>query len=185
MKRFLAAVLLVYLCALTTFAKDHSQPVLRSIIRVTFLDDTQREHVCTGFLVRPKQAITAAHCAPADTDIYVDNERAVVFNRNDKFVLVSAPDKPVLKLGAPVKLQQSVTSYGYAWGEMYTLQRNVSKVVDDGFATDGPLAPGMSGGPTVNQAGNVVGINHGTNTVIGLVFSAAEMRVFLASPLQK
>lgn len=192
MKRIIATILmLICLCgptaAVLAFGRqDVVTHTLASLVRVEFpVDGQDAPGVCTGFMVAPRRALTAAHCAPLDAGITVDGKTSIVISRSPEFALLLAGDKPALKLAKQVRLQEVVTSFGFAWGDMFVLQRRVAAFKDGDFATDGPLAPGMSGGPTVNQAGDVVGINQGANTVIGILCGAGEMMTFLATASPK
>lgn len=161
--------------------KDLVARTFESIVRVEFpVEGQETPGVCTGFMVEYHHAITAAHCAPQDAGFTVDGEDSFVVKRSNQFVLVYAGTKPVLKLATKLKLQDTVTSFGFAWGDMFVFQRRVAAFKDGDFAMDGPLAPGMSGGPTVNQAGDVVGINQAANSVIGIICGAGEIQAFLA-----
>lgn len=186
-RRFVTATALSFLLFGTVWAKDHVASITSSLVRVEhiFTDEKgQHKSVCTGFLVRPRQAITSAHCVPEADTVLVDGRSSAVLKRNDQFVLVEAPDKPVVRLGTGVRLQERVVSYGYAWGEqeVFTLARNVSTFKGEDVVVDGPLAHGMSGGPVVNQDGVVVGLNQMSNDIVGVACSVMEIRVFLASP---
>lgn len=183
MRRYLALLLLaVILAAPVCGARDLITHTFASIVRVEAIDAEGHTNTCTGFMVAPRQAITAAHCITS-TDLKVDGQDATVIKRDGLFVLLTAGDKPALKLARKLKIQEEVTSFGFAWTDMHVLRRYVSGFKDGDFAIDGPLAPGMSGGPTVNQAGDVVGLNQGSNTVVGVLCGAGEIQAFLsASP---
>ncbi len=186
MRRILVTLALLF-CLLAPSAtviafgkKDVVAHTLASIVRVEFSLNDQENSTCTGFMVEAHHAITAAHCVPEDAGFTVDGEDSFVVKRDGQFALVYAGDKPALKLAKKLKLRDIVTSFGYAWGDMFVFQRRVAAFKGPDFATDGPLAPGQSGGPTVNQAGEVVGLNQGANAVIGILCGAEEIRAFLA-----
>ena len=187
MKRILVTLGLLF-CLLApsatviAFGKpDIIKHTLASIVRVEFPLEGRENGICTGFMVEPKHAITAAHCAPEDAGFTVDGEDSFVVKRDGQFVLVYAGNKPTLKLARQVKLQETVTSFGFAWGDMFVFNGRVAAFKGSDFAIDRPLAPGMSGGPVVNQAGGVVGLNQGTNAVIGILCGFEEIRHFLAT----
>lgn len=186
MKRILATVLLLaLLLAPIANARDIVSHTFASIVRVETPDeDTGNPTICTGFMVAPRRALTAAHCVPEDdVNFTVDGKDALVLKRDGHFALVSAGDKPALRFADKLHFRDEVTSFGFAWGEMQVFTRHVSGFKGGDFATDGPLAPGMSGGPVVNQAGDVVGINQAANSVIGIMCGAGELQAFLsASP---
>jgi len=188
MKRLLAAVLLLTVLVATGFRFKPQDPIahtLASTVRIEAMtaDEDAKPVICTGFMVAPRRAVTAAHCVPNDVGFTVDGEDALVLMRNPFFALISAGDKPSLQFANKLKIQEPVIAFGYAWGDMFVFGRQVATIKDGDFAMDGPLAPGMSGGPTVNQAGEVVGLNQAANNVIGIVCGAGEIQEFLsASP---
>jgi hypothetical protein len=189
MKRTLATTLFaVLLLAPVAGTRDIITHTLTSLVRVEFPvyeDGELTEHpgTCTGFMVEPHHALTAAHCIPEDAGFTVDGEDSFVIKQNDQFALVYAGTKPILTLTTKLKVQDVVMTFGFAWGDMFIFQRQVAVIKDGDFAMDGPLAPGMSGGPVVNGAGKVIGINQSANTVIGIACGAGEIQTFLtASP---
>lgn len=189
MKRIVATLLL--LLALLTSAAFTTNPVKHALASIVLVQSVNPEDgkptTCTGVMVAPRRALTAAHCVTPDAALLVDSVDALVMARTNSLLLVSAGNKKPLKLGRKVRLQEPITSFGYGWGEMTVLGRRVAVLHGEDFATDGPLAPGMSGGPTVNAAGELVGINQASNGVIGIVCGPAEIRAFLVAnlPLQR
>lgn len=186
MKRLLITLLLVVLffppVGSARSVVDHT---VQSIVRVESLTNAGATSTCTGFMVAPRRALTAVHCVPLDASLTVDGEVSVVIKGDESFALLLAGDKPVLKLGTKLRVQEAVTSFGYAWGRgIIALSRRVSAIDEGDFAVDGPLAPGMSGGPTVNRNGDVVGLNQASNEIIGIACGAGEMREFLANPFR-
>jgi hypothetical protein len=182
MKRTLVVILLaLLLLAPIVGARDIITHTLASVVRIEFPSPEHDEpSICTGFMVAPRRAITAAHCAPEDAGFTVDGMDSIVLKRSELFVLVIAGNKPALKLTTKLKLQDTVTAFGFAWGDMFVFRGHVAAFKDGDFLMDRPLAPGMSGGPTVNQAGDVVGINQSANSVIGIACGAGELRAFLS-----
>ncbi len=185
MKRLLATLLMfVLLCAPTAAVLAFGKPdvvkhTIASIVRVEFPLEENGPGICTGFMVEYHHALTAAHCVPEDAGFTVDGADSFVIKRGAQLVLVYAGEKPVLKLAKRFALRDEVISFGYAWGDMFVFNRRIAALKDQDFAMDGPLAPGQSGGPTVNQAGEVVGLNQGANAVIGILCGAQEIRAFL------
>lgn len=186
MKRIglVAALSLVCVVVLTAFSFKPVNPVdhtLKSIVRIASVDpETNQPTVCTGFVVAPKYALTAAHCIVDPENFTVDGEAGILFTRDAQFALVNAAGhKPALKLAKSLRLQEPVISFGYAWGDLFVFNRRVAIFKDTDWAMDGPLAPGMSGGPTVNQAGEVVGINQQANAIIGIECGVEEIQGFL------
>lgn len=193
MKRFYAfylTTLSLLLPAVSVFhPRDPIQQTLRSLVRLESMrvDDNGDEQwmTCTGFMVGLRRALTAAHCVQADQPLTVDGTDALVMYEDESFAIVSAPDKPVLALAKQFTVGEPVIAFGYAWGEMHVMQRHVAALHEGDLTTDGPLAPGMSGGPTVNSRGEVVGINQMSNPVVGVLCGVQEIREFLKASLTR
>lgn len=182
-KTFVAPLLLVALLSSAFFApRNPVKHTLASTVLVLTTDSANGQPTyCTGFMVARQRALTVAHCVKDDIPFTVDGKASFLVRKGDYFALVSAGDKPFLKLAKQVKLQEPIWTFGFAWGDMMVLRRHVAALKDGDFAIDSPLAPGMSGGPVVNQAGEVVGVNQATNDVVGIVCGVEELRTFLST----
>lgn len=158
---------------------------LKSIVEV---ENTQGR--CTGFVIDPAHGdkgktdliMTAAHCD--GDELFADRSPAKVISKDTKhdflIVEVSDTDRPALSLAATNPLPgDEALSYGYGYGLDRPLLR-VAHISDDStyipeggiggpfLVTDVSFVSGMSGGPVVNAAGEVVMIVQLGNAYVGL-----------------
>jgi S1-C subfamily serine protease len=192
LSRVVLAATVVLLLHVPVSAGKLSMPdrVLLSLVAVTHPDDDpHKQYVCTGFITNAAagEVVTALHCITEDEEsIYVDGEPSLVLRYDTSYALlkIHAMRKPPLEIGTkPPKLTDRVMSFGYANGYMQTLSRGVSRFWEHGwFAVDGPLVPGMSGGPIVDMDGRVVGMNQASDYAIGVASGVESLRAFLRLP---
>lgn len=161
----------------------------RSIVRITFPatdnEGNPQTHTCTGFVVDSARglAVTAAHCI-TDGENFVDGEPTTVVRMKSDLALIRVPvmSKPPLRVRSddPV-LGEGIVSVGFGYGDLTVLSRGVAGYdSEDGYLyVDGPLIPGMSGGPILDARGEVVGVNQKSNSITGLACPPSEIRAFL------
>lgn len=159
-----------------------------SIVRVT---DTEAI-VCTGEVIAAERILTAAHCLENDGPFYTDGVLAKVLKVDEQadLALLSAPvHRPALVLRVEtVPRFETFTGVGYAFGtrRLYDLrvQSLLIDVAPDGVRTPGLIMqtgyiPGMSGGPVIDDRGQMVGIIQQTNAGVGYGVGTLIIRAFL------
>lgn len=157
---------------------------IRSIVEIEFAVDGEQTHVCTGFVVDAArgQALTARHCV--GNELTVDGQVSEVIKADETLALVKVPAmrKPPLEIRKKsISLGERVWSLGFGYGKMKVFSRAISGWVIKDVILDGPLAPGMSGGPIVDKDGKVVGVNQASNQVLGIGCGYLEIRAFLTA----
>ena len=186
---------LVLLVATPTFAQPLATRLSRSVVMVE-----HKGGICTGFVVHSQKrnkdgesvdyVLTAAHCDGAE--LYADQMPAVIIHKDEKKDLmvleVHDTDRPPLYVAKDnPAMGQLVMSYGYGYGLERPMLR-VSHIADDDtyipedgiggplMATDAAFVGGQSGGPVVNEAGEVVMMVQRGSSVVGLGVGAEVIR---------
>ena len=155
------------------------QQISPSVVHLQCTDHTER--ICSGFSIAPGIYLTADHCLEEGAPT-IDGEATTIVMRDSTYdvaVLKADVVRPALPLGveAPL-LGESIVTAGYAYGFSSLSVRSaiVSTLVDmagvQKVIYDNPTIQGMSGGPIVNEWGDVIGIVQRSNneTAMSLVY---------------
>lgn len=141
--------------------------------------------ICSGALVQKNLILTAAHCVDRLRPVYVyfkDNPRSEarlvgLAKRQDLALLqVTSPERleplPILSANEKSYEGQPIATIGHPVGfsnlrASSVLNSNyvhvmtagmISRVSDEGLVSDMSVSPGNSGGPVLNQKGEVIGV---------------------------
>jgi S1-C subfamily serine protease len=199
MRKILSTVALVSLLAAPAMAQW--QPIAEQVEKAIVTIGKDDTH-CTGFVINDQAIrkddskakvdyiLTADHCdAP---DLLADNMPAKVLYKDakkDLLVLeVDDTERPALKLAkSDPKIGDEVASYGYGFALERPMFR-VTHIADDKtyipeegiggpfIVTDAVFVGGQSGGPVVNQAGEVVMIVQRGGSGVGLGVGAEVIK---------
>ncbi len=187
MRKFLLPFLLTgwltAACCTLPFHSTKPSTLMSLVVVTTTIED--HPSLCTGFVVSVVDVLTARHCVAEDTDVLIDGQIAHVFKVSPMLALlrsVKPIGRPILSIRATaLNANDGYLTFGFGMGKLTIMQRNLLLQDEGGnIYLDGPLIPGMSGGPVVDAAGDVVGINQMTNGVLGLASGPEEIRAFLA-----
>ena len=156
----------------------------------------EQVYFCTGVIVGIIRVVAADHCVPPDYHTILVNgvpgskvvKRKVDRAAYDGLILLDVPSGlgPIIKI-APrePKVGDLVTTLGYVdtGGNYVALRRSVASYgippTDKIMALDGTLVKGMSGGPVINEQGELVGINQSVAGGLGLTTRLKAIREFL------
>lgn len=142
--------------------------VQQSIVRVTDSPAPNVLGTCTGFVVLQDIVLTAEHCVGMDerADGVPAQVLAVSSDLDLAMLYVQTPKTPIRWAEVVPIASDPVTGLGYGYGKMTSITsqvREVNSVILAWRATPGLLVSpgwrhGMSGGPIVNQRGELVGM---------------------------
>lgn len=186
MNKLIPAVLAAVLC-ISAAPNKSIKSVPPAVIKIgysTVNKEGEKEgYICSAFYINLITLVTAEHCLPPDKhDDLVNMATGEILRvkREGETIAILEQSLPAsvspLRLAKHVEMGEHLWSFGYAEGEFFVgLQRNAAGIYDGDLILDGPIIHGMSGGPTVNDNGEVVGVNEATNSVTGVVCMTHEI----------
>lgn len=186
MRSLLAATALIATIAIAAPPPTLTPPqiIKQAITSLVKIDATfgEGDGVCAGFVVdAPKHYIlTAAHCV--GENLKVDGSPATVIGQNSDLAIITTPTltKPSLAIAASTPERgEVVVTVGYGYGRLLSFVRHVAGYEDADLVLDAPEAPGTSGGPMLNSAGEVVALAEVSNSIICAGVGAEEIRTFI------
>ena len=179
MKKFLALLLVLSLSLPAQAQPTVINQVLKSVVQVLSYQGERNTSFCTGVVVGIDRAITARHCISDAESFTVDGQPSRVLKLENELALISIQvgSKSIIDVRKEsVQIGDTIRTFGYAWGDMTILKRDIAAKANDDIIMDGGLAPGMSGGPVVDSNGKLAGINQGTTTVTSIACGVKEIR---------
>ena len=163
-----------------------------SIVKVTGSYPDGKTFTCTGFVIRPRQVMTAAHCIKDDKDkqlpVAVDGRPSTIVKVDEWLALLYSEDitKPPLVVAKdPMQIGDLTYAFGFGFDIPTILIRPViwiihsNKIFQDNITVDGMFIQGMSGGPLVDDKGRVVGVVQKSDTVMGMASGPGAIKAFL------
>lgn len=163
----------------------------RAIVKVSYTDTDDNTYICTGFVVSATrgEVLTARHCVEPDRPVMVNGEIVTIERTDNVFALLQVESFTLpngMHVVTPLTIASKRTptgdvvwSFGYAYGYLTVIHRYAAGYIEKDIVLDSPLANGMSGGPMVNEAGEVVGVNQQSTPVLGRGCGIEEIRAFL------
>lgn len=198
MKRIIAFFVLFLVYFLPPIACASTWTIAEKLTEsVVYLES--KEGSCTGFVIDDDRdfVLTAAHCDGAE--LFADQSPTKIVSKDvksDLMVLyVKGVDRPALKLASKnPAIGEEVASLGFGYGLERPLFRvshisdnkaEIAEISGNMVTVDSAFAPGQSGGPVVNQSGEVVMIVQMANDRMGLGRGAETIKSKVGKFFQK
>lgn len=187
---FFSPLLLSFLLAVPPSHPDLVQRTLLSVVKIlhTISSDTDSVYLCTGVIVDAAKGyiLTAEHCVDKNEETYVNASiPATIVKVSEDLAIIKAEPMmgPPIQTAKEVKVGEEVVSIGYGDGHLMALWRHIASFYNDSsdIQLDGDIIQGMSGGPIVNENGELVGINQISFDRMGGGSGPKEIRNFLKS----
>lgn len=193
MKRIIATVVLAGIFALPIYAANTWATVVEKVEKSVAMLMVGTEGSCTAFSINEKEnyVMTANHCFGHDSegkDLLVDNTPAKLIARDQKkdlmVLYVKGFDRPAIHLAkANPRVGDEMASYGYGYGLSKPLFRVTHASAIDTeelpsyIITDNDFIPGQSGGPVVDEDGDLVMIvQAGDGHALGIGIGAETIK---------
>jgi S1-C subfamily serine protease len=165
-----------------------------------FLTTPEAQYTSTGILIRRDLILTNHHAIRGDGKVTVelasgDTVPATVLKSTDvqdlALLQISPVSAPTCKFGDTPRRDQSVRIHGFARGTTYRASggivtgpaRPANTDRDTMFTADAGVVQGMSGGPVLNDKGQLVGVLFGGDEKGSFCVDVKTVREFLG-PLE-
>ncbi len=193
----MARTLLVSLFALCLTATTCAESRIDFVARV-FLKTPEAQYTSTGILIRDDLILTNHHAIRGEGKVSVelasgDTVPATVLKSTDvqdlALLQISPVSMPTCKFGDTPRKDQSVRIHGFARGTTYRASggvitghaRPANTGRDTMFTADAGVVQGMSGGPVLNELGQLVGVLFGGNEKESFCVDISTVREFLGT----
>lgn len=163
---------------------------LRSVFRISHPvpGEPNSLYGCTAFIVDASKglALTASHCVSGEEVVYIKDiipVEVIKYDPEKDLGLIRIPLMmgPPLEFAKEIKLGDEAVAVGFGLGRLTTVIRHVAGFIDEtnDIMFDGVYIHGMSGGPILNNLGQVIGIVQITQDGIGYGSGPKQMKDFI------
>ena len=177
-------VLIVVICLFYPSSWLQAQSLSNSVQKI-YIQEQKMQKVGTGFFIHPNILATNYHVVKGATNLFLLNKEnpvsvstVLAFDKQTDLVLLYSPiqGKPLSFSSSPLAYGEEVTTIGYPKGESLQKYPGIflgwEKIHEIWhIQIHGYIIPGMSGGPVLNEQGEVVGVNR-----LGSFLSASRLR---------
>jgi S1-C subfamily serine protease len=190
--KVLVALMVLFVASMPTYAQTNWHLLVERMLEKSVV---QLSANCSGFVINEAEdwVLTAKHCGPEDVEkpVVVDNipGKIVGSDIHKDLLVVHVPgvDKPALRFATvKPKYGDLVASFGYGGGyerpmlRIATVSQPFAIIPEAGpgewVQVGGAFIGGQSGGPVVNEQGEVIAIVQMSSTAMGIGRSAETIR---------